>query len=34
VAIALWEKLIKTNPDDPHLAEIQQMIDRVESGKM
>lgn len=25
-AIALWEKLIKTNPDNPHRAEIEQMI--------
>lgn len=31
-AIALWEKLIKTNPDTPHRAEIEQMIARVKSG--
>jgi cytochrome c-type biogenesis protein CcmH/NrfG len=31
-AIALWEKLIKTNPDNPHRAEIEQMIAKVKQS--
>ena len=31
-AIALWEKLIKTNPDNPHRTEIEQMIARVKKS--
>jgi cytochrome c-type biogenesis protein CcmH/NrfG len=31
-AIALWEKLVKTNPNNPHVAQVEQMIARVKSG--
>ena len=31
-AITLWEKLIKTNPNNPHRSEIEQMIARVKQS--